>query len=310
MRLDKSDLNTEVLVRVEQGVWSHEFTTFGNSTFVVPPGSVAMDVHLDGALLKEVTLREEMHDIMLPINTYTLDILRGDNAIIDTERIEVKWSGSDWIDMTEVGVTGPSNEDWDARISYKGWYFERVMTIPTVNTEAKIWVEIANVSLDVLDRNGDSLKETSCTFTGPEGMMTVVTDTTTSNFELLSGNYAYSCRVPSAGEVEDDGRRSSKEFTGDLIATADGSNKLVIDVVELPFSESEQVKGILSSGVGLTIGIIALIGWAIALFSMNKISNLKREKEETGEFISESTVPSAPTQAAPASEFDVDDLFD
>ena len=304
LRLDKSSLNTDVVVRVAQGVWSDMLATSGNASFVVPPGTVNMQVYLDDVMVKEMALRDELRDVLLPIETYTLAIERTDGVQLATERLEVSWPGSEWLLMTEFGVVGPSNVVWDARISYNGWYFERTMTLPTSGTEAKILVEISNVSVEVVDRNGDFLKDTSCTFTGEDATATVLTQSATTSVELLVGNYDYVCRVPSAGEVEDDGRRSSKEYAGVLNVNDGVNNELRIEVVELPFSETEQVKGILSSGVGLALGIAALLGWAVALISLNKLLSKKNEGGGT------TMVGVEPvSQPSDASKFDVDDLF-
>ena len=306
MRINRTALETDVLIELTQGVWSEVFSSSGNSTFVVPPGPVNMEVYLDSVLLKEVTLREELHDILLPIETYTLVIERTDGQELDTERLEVSWPGSDWILMTDIGVTGPSNTNWEARISYNEWYFEREMVIPSQSNVAKIFVEISNVSIEVLDRNGDFLKDTSCTFVGDETSTTVLTGSSATSFELLVGNYAYTCRVPSAGAVEDDGRRSSKEYSGEFNVNDGGINTLEIEVVELPFSEAAQVKGILSSGVGLTLGIAALLGWAVALVSMNKIISEKRKEKQDNAVVSNSDFG----QPSKDSGIDIDDLFE
>jgi hypothetical protein len=304
LRLDKSSLSTDVVVRVAQGVWADMFSTSGNLEFAVPPGTVNMQVYLDDVLVKEMALRPELRDVMLPIDTYTLAIERTDGVQLQTERLEVSWPGSDWLLMTEVGVVGPSNVNWDARISYNGWYFERTMTVPSQGTLAKILVEISNVSVDVVDRKGDFLKDTSCTFTGEDATTTVLTQSATTSVELLVGNYNYVCRVPSAGEVEDDGRRSAKEYTGVLNVNDGVNNELRIEVVELPFSETAQVKGILSSGVGLALGIAALLGWAVALVSLNKLLSKKNEAPSAGPMVGVQ-----PTNEPTGSKFDVDDLF-
>ncbi|MEK9651614.1 MAG: hypothetical protein VW102_05385 [Poseidonia sp.] len=305
LRIDRSDLDAQVMVRVEQGVWSHEFTTFGNATFVVPPGTVNMKTYLDDVLLKQTTLRSELTSVLLPVETYTLEVERTDGVQLQTERVEVAWPGSAWTLMSEAGVVGPSNVDWDARISYNGWYFERAMSLPAQGTLAKILVEVANVSVDVVDRNGDFLKDTSCTFTGAESVTTVLTQSATTSVELLVGNYDYVCRVPSAGAVEEDGRRSAKEYTGQLNVNDGVNNELRIEVVELPFSETAQVKGILSSSVGLALGVAALFGWAVALISLNKLLGKKNEEASTGPMVGVSPT----NEAEPRSQFDVDDLF-
>ena len=305
LRLDRTNLSTEVTIELSQGVWSDTFITSLDAEFTVPPGTVNMEVYLDDVLVKEVILREELSDILLPIETYTLVVERTDGAQISTERVEVSWPGSDWMVMTEIGVTGPTNVDWDARISYNGWYFERTMTIPVQDTQAKILVEISNVSVDVVDRNGDFLKDTSCTFTGSDATTTVLTQSATTSVELLVGNYDYVCRVPSAGDVEDDGRRSAKEYSGEIFVSDGVDNELRIEVIELPFSEADQVKGILSSGVGLALGVAAILGWGVAIIALNKLLGKNKNNPKSAEMLGVEPV----SQDATSTGYDVDDLF-
>ena len=305
MRVDKSGLNTEVLVRLSQGVWSSMFSSSGVSTFVMPPGTVNMEVFFDDVLVKDVVLREELHDVLLPIDTFTLVIERTDGSTIATDRLEVSWPGSPWMLMTDAGVTGPTNVEWDARITYNGWFFERGMAIPNEGQVAKIYVEISTVSVKVVDRNGDFITDSSCTFSGEDASATVVTGNEAVSIELLVGNYDYLCRIPSAGEVGEDGRRSSKEYSGVLIVNEDVNNELKIEVVELPFSETAQVKGILASGVGLALGAAALLGWAVALVSLNKLMSRKnKDAQAPSVSLASSTQGTISRQG-----YDVDDLF-
>ena len=305
VRLDQSDLDAEVIVRLAQGVWSDMFATTGSATFAMPPGTVNMEVYLDDVLLKEVALREELTKVFLPIETYTLVVVGTDGVELETERVEIAWPGSAWLVMSELGVTGPSNVDWDARISYNGWYFERAMNLPSQGTVGSILVEISNVSVDVVDRNGNFLKDTSCTFTGTDATTTVLTRSETTTVELLVGNYDYVCRVPSAGDVEDDGRRSAKEYTGEINVNDNLNNELRIEVVELPFSEADQVKGILSSGVGMALGVSSVLGWVVALVALNKL--FRRNSSDEPSVDTSSSFTQEVEEAS--SKFDVDDLF-
>ena len=305
VELDQSPLSTELRLELAQTPWSTTVISYGNASLLVPPGTVSMQVWMDDVMVKETVLRSELSTVLLSVDTHSLTLTSPGNRIITANRLDVAWAGSDWHEMTEAGVLGPSGTPWTVRVSYQGWFFERSITPPARNANLTLFLEIANVTLQVADRNGDAIEETSCTFSNDEAQSTVLSESEAVSFELLVGTYDYLCRVPSAGEVGDDGRRSSKELTGTLVVVDDIENTLRLDVVELPFSESEQVKGILSSGVGLTLGILALVGWVVALVALNNIMGRRRQDAEGS-----SPLPEAQPEAATASEKSMDELFD
>jgi len=257
------------------GDWSTTLMVVDRLHIITPPGGMTLEVMLDDVLLRDAALAIDNGTVQLPLRHFDAGVVRSDGTHLEGARLEFSWPGLSWSDWPEEGVVGPTGLNWDARVFYSGWTFERQMSMDDETGEAYVLVEIIDITVHVIDRNGDPLAETACSLTGPEASAIVVTDVNgTVVAELLAGTYDWLCRVPSAGDVGQDGRRSSKEFEGRLSANLDATIKL--EIVELPFSEQAQIEGIFSSGVGQTIVILGVVGWLGVLALANLLMRRRR----------------------------------
>ena len=78
-----------------------------------------------------------------------------------------------------------------------------------------------------------------------------------------------------------------------------------IEVIELPFSEADQVKGILSSGVGLALGVAAILGWGVAIIALNKLLGKNKNNPKSAEMLGVEPI----SEDATLNGYDVDELF-